>query len=222
MKNLYTHHSITAFKLVLSWVIVILMALSVHAQVLNCVKDTTGGYTSLFDTLKRNPICNYELLTKEHLTGIEQSRDTISFFPGKVDKLYNGSGYSGGHVMPFQDLAYSPLTAKASMNLNRNLAPEPQNQNVGTELASEAMERNLAKQYGSVEVYAGTYGTLGNMKGINIPAIYWKVIDFNAMRMVFWMPTTGDLIGYGHLKDTAIDYQNLVSRLGFDPEMVLK
>ena len=156
-----------------------------------CKIDTTGGYISIEDTVLHNPICNYELLTKAHLSGVEQNRDTIPFFPAQANRFYRGTGYSRGHCLPFEDLAYSPPTAKASMNLNRNLAPEPQNQNIGTELASENYERKLALQYDSVKVYVGTNGTYGNIHGINIPVYYWKVIIANGVyHFCYWMPTT--------------------------------
>lgn len=189
-----------------------------------CIEDTTGGYISIADTLKLNPICNFELLTAAHLNNdVQQDRDSISFFPNRLDKLYKKSGDSRGHTIPFEDLAYSPITAKASMDLRRNLAPQPQAQNIGTKLATENYGRKLAKQYGSVKIYGGTFGHIGLMNGINKPAIYWTVIITPDATLVYWMPTTGDKIAYRFMNDPAItiSYADLVNNLGFDPIKIL-
>jgi len=196
----------------------------IHAQTLpNCKVDTTGGYISIFDTIKYNPICNYELLTKAHLDNHSaNNRDTISFFPHKIDVLYKGSGYSRGHVIPFEDLAYSYISAKASMNEKRNLAPQPQNENIGTKLACEDTCRLLANQLGSVNVYGGTWGTYGSMKGINIPVAYWTIaIEPSGKTLVWWLPTHGAGIGYHDLHNCHIAYTELVKRIGFDPVKIV-
>ena len=189
----------------------------------NCKVDTTGGYISEFDTVKHNPICNYEYLSAEHLILVHQlriDRAKIPFFPASVDKLYNKSGDSRGHVIPYEDLAWSKETATASMNLNRNLAPEPQPQNIGTELAKEDTARTLATQNGYCQVWGGTYGTLGDMKGINKPAVYWAVLISGGKQYVYWMSLTGD-VDYHSLGNCHITYADLVSRLNFDPEKIV-
>jgi DNA/RNA endonuclease G (NUC1) len=191
-----------------------------------CVMDTTGGYVSIDDTLIHNPICNYEHLTAAHLVLVHQlklHRDTILFWPNAIHKLYNNCGDDAGHVIAFEDLAWSWRTAKASMNTKRNLAPQPHLENVGTKYACEQLTRALATQYGAVDAWGGTYGSVGNVKGINKPAIYWTVIVTPAGTKVFWMPTTGDKISLTDINDPAITitYQQLITYLGFDPERVL-
>lgn len=189
----------------------------------NCKVDTAGGYISIFDTIKNNPICNYELLTKAHLDNhSSNNRDTISFFPHKMDVLYKGSGYSRGHCLPFEDLAYSYVSAKASMNEKRNLAPQPQNENIGTKLACEDTCRLLANQQGAIQVFGGTWGTYGSMKGINIPIAYWTmVIDENHNALCWWLPTHGDKIGYHNLKDCRVTMGWLQDKIGFEPTLII-
>lgn len=204
----------------IAWLIVIGIASEAQAQYLpNCVTDTTGGYISIFNPTLHNPICNYELLTAEHLATVHVlkiDRSKIPFFPHAIDVLYAHSGDSRGHCVPFEDLAWSQTSATASMDENRNLAPEPQNQNIGTELASENQERQIAEQFGYAKVYVGTWGTLGTMKGINKPAVYWKIISYNGGVFVYWMPLTGN-VNYHALASCAISYEQLVAKLGFDP-----
>lgn len=191
-----------------------------------CVQDTTGGYISIVDTMKWNPICNYELLTKEHLVLVHVrkiDRNKIHFFPHAMDDLYSGSGDSRGHVIPFEDLAWSPVTARASMDLRRNLAPEPQDQNVGTELHAEDRERGLADSIGAVKVYGGTVGSIGSVKGINKPEAYWKVIVTDHQWICYFMPTTGAHIAYADLEPYCrVDYANLVRWIGIDPLKIIK
>ncbi|ASU34432.1 DNA/RNA non-specific endonuclease [Mucilaginibacter xinganensis] len=197
---------------------------SLHAQTLiNCKVDTTGGYISVFDTVKYNPICNYEVLTKAHLDNHSaNNRDTISFFPHKIDVLYKKSGYSRGHCLPFEDLAYSYVSAKASMNEKRNLAPQPQNENIGTKLACEDTCRLLANQQGSIQVFGGTWGTYGSMKGINIPEAYWTmIIDSDNNAICWWLPTHGGKIGYHDLGACRITQESLEAKLGFEPPLVI-
>jgi DNA/RNA endonuclease G (NUC1) len=217
-------------RLFILWVLLITVVFAANAQkksqlCSNCMIDTTGGgYISIEDTVKRNPILNYELLTGAHLVLTHQlkiSRAKIPFFPHNIDVLYVGSGYSRGHVIPYEDLAWSPISAKASMNEKRNLAPQPQNENIGTKLACEDTCRLLATQYKSAKVYSGTWGSLGLMKGINKPQIYWTLVIANNQKYIYWMPTTGDKIGFHNLKDTHISFIQLTTNLGFDPTKIL-
>jgi DNA/RNA endonuclease G (NUC1) len=187
----------------------------------DCVQDTTGGYISIADTVKINPICNFEVLTAAHLAHKAEDRDTISFFPNKLHALYAKTVFAQGHCIPFEDLAYSPATAKASMNLKRNVAPQPQPENIGTKKACETLCRNLAKKYGSVNVYGGTWGSLGLSNGTNIPAAYWTIVVLPHETQVYWMLTTGQYIKYNDLPHCAISYNALIANLGFDPEKVI-
>lgn len=188
-----------------------------------CVMDTTGGYTSIEDTLLWNPVCNYETLTAAHLNGAQLDRGKFSFFPNKMSVAYLHSGYAQGHCLPFDDFCYAAVPAKASMNLKRNLAPQPQNQNIGTKLACENVCRALAKEYGSVKVYSGTVGSLGRMGNINIPEAYWTVIITPNEWRCYYMPTTGDHIHYADLEQYCrIDYQNLVQQIKIDPLKLIK
>jgi len=210
----------------LNIVLILLLGLNLNlkAQInCPCKVDTTGGYISIEDTVKLNPVCNYELLTATHLSQthtVKINRAHIPFWPASIDSKYNKSGYSRGHVIPYEDLAYDSTSAKASMDLNRNLAPEPQAQNIGTELASENLERSLTLKYGSVKVYAGTWGTYGSVKGINIPFAYWKIISTLDGDLVYWMPTVGD-VKYSALESCKIDLNGLIDRLGFNPVEVI-
>lgn len=189
-----------------------------------CFQDTTGGYTSIEDTILHNPICNYELLTNHNLILVHQlkiDRSKIPFFPNSLDKLYVGSGDSRGHIISYEDLAWSLKSATASMNEKRNLAPQPQNENIGTKLACENYTRSLAIKYGYVKVYGGTSGTLGSMKGINKPQYYWTLIIAQGKPIAYLMPTTGPNIKYADLQKCLVTYPQLVTNLGFDPEKVL-
>jgi len=186
-----------------------------------CQQDTSGGYTSIEDTILHNPICNYELLTNAHLLlthSVKIARGGIPFFPSAMNTLYKGSGDSRGHCIPYEDLGYSLISATASMDLNRNLAPQPQNENIGTKLACENYTRAMALQFGSVKAYGGTFGTVGIMKGINKPSVYWTIIvEPNGTVETYWMPTTGLLIKYADLPACKITLNQLVLNLKFDP-----
>ncbi len=192
-----------------------------------CVQDTTDGYVSIADTMKHNPICNYELLTAAHLQlvhALKIDRAGIPFFPHAIDVLYKNSGDSRGHVIPFEDLAYSLRTAVGSMNLRRNLARQPQDENIGTKYACEQLCRKLAMQYGSVKVYGGTFGSLSDERGLNKPEFYWTMVVTPGQTLIYWMPTTGQSIGFNSLNDLGIgiSYTVLVKKLGFDPQKVIK
>lgn len=207
-------------------IIFLLSGICSKAQIPNCEAckvDTTGGYISIADTVKINPVCNYELLTAAHLNQthtVKISRQHIIFWPAIINSKYNKSGYSRGHVIPYEDLAYDSTCARASMDLRRNLAPEPQSQNIGTELHSENYARQLAAKYGSVEVYAGTWGTYGNVKGINIPFAYWKIIRSKEGDYIYWMPTIGN-VKYAALDSCRIELVDLENKIGFNPIVVI-
>lgn len=219
--NYYIYFILPTFTHMSKIILILMFGLvgRVEGQVCKyCQIDTTGGYISIEDTILHNPACNYELLTKAHLDNHSaNSRDTIKFFPHKMDVLYKNSGYSRGHCLPFEDLGYSYVSAKASMNERRNLAPQPQNENIGTKLACEDTCRLLANQAGQSDVYGGTWGTYGVMKGINIPVAYWTIANVNHVLYCYWMPTHGDKIGYHDLKYCHISIEDLETKLGFNP-----
>lgn len=192
-----------------------------------CKVDTTGGFISIEDTVLHNPYCNYEVLTAAHVAMAEKlkiSRKGIAFYPSKLNACYDNSGDDRGHVISWEDLAYTMKTAMASYDLRRNLAPEPHLQNVGTKYASEQLGRQLATQYGSVIVYGGTTGSVGNTKGINEPKYYWTIIVTPHDYLCYLMPTTGAKIGKKFLNDPEIKMSeaDLSKFLGFDPMQVIK
>lgn len=192
---------------------------------LSCVQDTSGGYTSIDDTLTNNPVCNYELLTNAHLILthlLKIDRDGIKFFPHFMDVEYKKTSYSRGHVVPFEDLAWRNQSAIAFMNLRRNLAKEQKNQNIGTEFASEQKGRALALQYGSEQIWAGTTGSFKTANSIYAPLAYWKVIRTPDDDYIYWMPTHGSCIGFDDLNSCVIPYAVLISRLGFDALTTIK
>lgn len=192
-----------------------------------CKEDTTGGYISIEDTITHNPVCNYELLTAEHVALSEKlkiPRKGVEFYPSKLNSEYDNSADDRGHILSWEDLAYSKRTALASYDLRRNLAPEPHLQNVGTKYASEQLGRQLATRYKAVKVYGGVLGSVGNTKGVNKPKYYWTIIITPKDTLCYYMPTTGNKIGRKFLNDPSIKvgYSAFKGLIGLDPIKIIK
>jgi hypothetical protein len=118
-----------------------------------------------------------------------------------------------------------------------NEAAQYQGQNIGTQLASEDTTRELLgwpaphgakiKTYDTVKIWAGCYASKTaktyTLKGVTltVPDAYWKILVFGGQTVCYWMPDqpteTRVLLPERH-----IGYEELVSRLQFDPEIALR
>jgi hypothetical protein len=117
-----------------------------------------------------------------------------------------------------------------------NEGMEYQGQNIGTQIATEDTTRLLigwddpshtkVNVVDKVEIWAGCYAGKDaktySYKGltVTIPDVYWKILKFSNQTVCYWMPNLStevkSLLPKRHIK-----YEDLVKKLGFDPEKVL-
>lgn len=216
----------------------------------NCVIWVNRYYTSIADTQKHNPIIVYHLITRRQLeiadslkadptTKINRAKypfKAVSGFPNET-KLYSTANkiykqlnpknvIAKGHVASADDYSWSKGGMDTSMRYTFNLAMEFQSQNAGTELGTEYMCRKMARQYGELKCWGGTWGSQGQVADgkltANFPAVYWKIAAYNGEVHCYWMPNSDEGAGQANYPKFEIPLGELVVKLGFNPMEVIK
>jgi DNA/RNA endonuclease G (NUC1) len=196
-------------------------------------------YKSIADTQRHFPLVEYELLTKSHYaltaslklprTGIYAAWHPVTGQPNE-DNVYKAANKAGkgviakGHINAWILNAWCADAAILSDTYTFNAALEMQNQNVGTEIATENITRKLLANE-DVEIWGGTFGSEANYTDGKItdtqPAYYWKVIkEGNGTVTCYWMPNL-QTETQAMLSKRIVTYQQLVKNLGFDPSKIL-
>lgn len=165
-------------------------------------------YKSIADTSGHRPILTFYIYTKAHRLAQEQlnlprSGNYASWYPAygqpsetaaytDANRIVNQPDQPGeiqkGHCQAWILLAYTADGAILSDTYTFNSAMEFRGQNLGTEIASEELCRNLTGYNGNTEVtdsiriWCGTNGsqrtfTKGKITHA-VPAFYYKIIDY--------------------------------------------
>lgn len=197
-------------------------------------------YKSIADTQKHMPLITYELLTKANYalvaklkiprTGVfggwqpvigQPNEDHVYTAANKIAKP-QGDEIAKGHCNAWILNAFSYDSAILSDTYTFNAACESQGQNVGTEIASENLTRQLLASQ-NVQVWVGTFGSQGTFTDGKItdtfPAFYWKILKYGSTTVCYWMPNNKSE-SVKMLPDRIVTYQQLVNNLGFDPEKI--
>jgi DNA/RNA endonuclease G (NUC1) len=216
----------------------------------SCVIWANKYYVSIADTDKHNPIIVYHLITKRHLEiadSLKADKSTkinranypfkpVAGFPNET-KLYREANWiykkinsknviAKGHVASADDYSWSAGGMDTSMRYTFNLAMEFQSQNAGTELGTEYMCRAMARVYGEVKCWGGTWGSQGTVTDgkikANFPAVYWKIAEYNGEVHCYWMPNNDEGAGQSNYPKFEIPLGELVAKLEFNPMEVVK
>lgn len=212
-----------------------------HPLCANCYIFVNPYYTSIADVVKHVPICTKEVLTAAHYaltakaniprSGVFGGWQPVTGQPNE-DNVYTaanvvakkkGDEIAKGHCNAWILNAWSQDAAIFSDTYTFNAACESQGQNVGTEIASENLTRQLlAKQ--DVTEWVGTFGSEATFTDGKItdtePAFYWKVLKYGSTTVCYWFPNNKSE-SVAMLPKRVITYQQLVKNLGFDPEKII-
>lgn len=205
----------------------------------NCYLWVNPYYKSIADIKEHRPIVEYEKLTKQNYaltasvkiprTGAYAAWHSVTGQPLE-DSVYKAANKAGkgviakGHVHAWILNAWCADAALLSDTYTFNAALECQNQNVGTEIATENITRKMLLTE-DVEVWGGTLGneasyTDGKITDIQ-PAYYWKIIkEANGKTTCYLMPNL-QTETQAMLSKRVVTYQSLVKTLEFDPEKIL-
>ncbi|MBD1364430.1 DNA/RNA non-specific endonuclease [Mucilaginibacter sp. ZT4R22] len=215
----------------------------------NCVVWVNKYYISIADTAKHNPILVYHVITRRQLemsdslkankaTKIDRAKypfKPVKGYPNET-KLYSIANkiykklnpknvIAKGHIASADDYSWSKGGMDTSMRYTFNLAMEFQSQNAGTQLGTEYMCRAMARQYDTVKVWAGTWGSQGTVTDgkitANFPAVYWKIAVYNNQVHCYWMPNSDEGAGQANYARFEITLIELGSKLGFNPLEVI-
>lgn len=208
-------------------------------------------YKSIADTLKHAPLLTYYVYTAAHRIeqeslNLPRTGAYAAWHPayGQPDetKVYKQANQEStdmiakGHCQAWILLAWSADAAILSNTYTFNAALEYQGQNIGTELATEELCRRLTGHKtvavtDSVKIWCGTSGnvttyTSGKISS-TMPACYYKVIRYRDtgiggdVVLCYWMPNDPKE-KRTKLPERIIAYNDLVKKLGFDPQATLK
>ncbi len=112
-----------------------------------------------YDAARKVPLWTGYELKRENLNGEAMrphrfSPDTSLAGPIARDADYRGSGYSRGHLVPAEDLAWSDVSIRATFLLS-NAVPQRQSVNAGKWRQLEGAVRRLAAASDAVYVFSG-------------------------------------------------------------------
>lgn len=214
-------------------------------------------YKSIADTLQHRPLLTFYIYTKAHRLQQEaakvprkgiyaawqaadgQPKETQAYT--NANKIVNQRNQNGeiqkGHCQAWILLAYTADGAILSDTYTFNAAMEFRGQNLGTEIESEELCRNLTgyrnhpETTDSVRIWCGTYGsqrvfTSGNLQH-TVPAFYYKVIAYDdkiqhrQVEVCYWMPNLPEE-SRQMLNSRKKTYPELCALLGFSPKDVFK
>jgi DNA/RNA endonuclease G (NUC1) len=201
-------------------------------------------YKSIADTVKHAPLLTYYVYTKAHRlqqeaanvprTGIYASWHPASGQPNetavyKEANVQSTDMIAKGHCQAWILLAYDTDGAMLSNTYTFNAAMEYQGQNIGTQIATEELTRQLTEQTDSVRIWCGTWGTKQTYtKGkitATMPSHYYKIISYKAhgseVTLAYWLPNEPDE-KRAKLRQHLITYEDLVHKLGFDPKFIFQ
>ncbi|MFI5157684.1 MAG: hypothetical protein ACHQF4_02400 [Sphingobacteriales bacterium] len=183
-------------------------------------------YKSIADVSKHMPLVEYELFHKGEKENVVKRTDIYASWHGASgtddeSKAYTDANKAGkgeiakGHVNCWIMNSFCADAAILSDTYTYNAGLECQGQNVGTEIATENIERKLVK-LNDVEQYGGCFGSQGIIDGETIPAYYWKIIICNGVTTCYWLPNL-QTETQAMLPKRVITIAQLVANLGFNP-----
>lgn len=202
-------------------------------------------FKSIADTISHRPLLTFYIYTKAHRMEQETSKlprkgiyagwHSVIGQPDET-ALYRHANKEAidriakGHCQAWILLAWCADAAILSNTYTFNAAMEYQEQNIGTELATEELCRKLTgfrheAVTDSVKIWCGTFGSKNSFSLANLtatlPAYFYKVLqytDYLGQKTVlcYWMPNEpGEKRAL--LPQKVVSYQELVLRLGFEP-----
>jgi len=208
-------------------------------------------FKSVADTVEHRPLVTYYVYTQVHRLLQEQSDlprtgTYAAWRPGYAQPnettVYRQANQEStdmiakGHCQAWILLAWCTDAAILSDTYTFNAAMEYQGQNIGTELASEELCRELAGHgrpavTDSVHIWCGTFGNQrvfaeGEVSNV-LPVFYYKIIKYRdhatgqQIEQCYWLPNKPDEVR-AKLPQRLVSRAQLVANLGYDPEMVFK
>jgi hypothetical protein len=212
-------------------------------------------FKSVADTIAHRPLVTFYIYTRAHRLAQEAldlprsgTAAAWSAGDGQPDesKVYSGANQeigkpsspfmiAKGHCQAWILLAWCIDAAILSDTYTFNAGMEFQGQNVGTELATEALCRELTgfrKQAvtDSVKIWCGTFGNQHVYRqlslSVTVPTHYYKIISYRELAtgkqvmLCYWMPNQ-PAEKKALLPGRLVDFQTLVHNLGYNPMIIL-
>jgi endonuclease G len=151
------------------------------------------NYTSHYSKSKKHPVLVEWWETKKKVNCKNPLPRTDKFKPDpllpKETNLINdyvGSGFDRGHMMPAKSNQCQTQLILDECFYFSNIAPQTHRLNAGDWKSLEMLTRNLASEFDSVHVWAGSLGVLKNMSSVIVPKEYWKVVHIKKTNKWFF------------------------------------
>ncbi|RYU90954.1 hypothetical protein EWM62_10000 [Mucilaginibacter terrigena] len=157
-------------------------------------------YTTTFDTVLKYPVLVHWIVKSSDLCDKNNPRRVerkgVTFKPDPQLKKYttlqkyyskNKGNYQRGHNMNAADNSCDIQQMKESFYFS-NMTPQTKelNEEVWGDLEDET--RRLAKQYGQVEVWCGSYAYKEKMGDVTVPMFCWKILKYNGQEVAYIFP----------------------------------
>jgi DNA/RNA endonuclease G (NUC1) len=160
-------------------------------------------YTTTFNERLHYPVLVHWIVKSSDLCGTHDprrvNREHASFtrdpsLPDYTNLQHyysnNTGGYQRGHNMDAADNSCDLQQMKECFYFS-NMTPQTSELNEDTWGDLEDYTRHMARQYGKVEVWCGSYGNSGILMGaVTVPAFCWKIIRYNGQAEAYIFPNT--------------------------------
>jgi len=212
-------------------------------------------FKSIADTAEHRPVVTYYIYTQAHRlaqealnlprsgttaawsSGDGQPNETIIYAAAnkEIGQPHSPNMIAKGHCQAWILLAWCTDAAILSDTYTFNAGMEYQGQNVGTEIATEELCRELVGYKkkaltDSVKIWCGTFGSqhvYSQLKlAVTVPAYYYKIISYRELAtgkqvtLCYWMPNQ-PTEKKELLPSRQVDFPTLVHNLGYDPTVIL-
>lgn len=107
----------------------------------------------------------------------------------KLDYKSGSDAYDRSHNMDAADNSCNVSQMHDCFYFS-NMMPQTKHLNEQTWRYLEDHTRQMAKTYGKVEVWCGSYGKKGMMGKVTVPAFCWKILKYNGTMEAYIFPNT--------------------------------
>jgi DNA/RNA endonuclease G (NUC1) len=161
-------------------------------------------YTTTFDTVLLYPVKVHWIVTSADICDSKSPykvKRTNDFKPDpllkkytslKVDYKLGSKQYDRGHNMDAADNSCN-IDQMHECFYFSNMTPQTKHLNEQTWEKLEEHTRKLAKLYGKVEIWCGSYGNKEKIGRVTVPTYCWKIIRYNGVVEAYLFPNTSDV-----------------------------
>lgn len=185
--------------------LILFLLISSFAYAQDTITIHHSRYTTTFDTVLKYPVLVHWVVNASDLcdkfNAHRVERKTSMFKPDpllkratNLQRYYtrNKGKYQRGHNMDAADNSCDVIGMEECFYFS-NMTPQTKELNERSWNNLEDKTRRLAKQYGKVEVWCGSYGVEDKIGKVSVPAYCWKILKYNGQEVDYIFPNTHEV-----------------------------